>query len=102
MYIIIRNEVDYHPYKYDSIPGRSSLDFEYDGRRNVEVKIMNRSHYDRLIYDMNEKSLNTLMSNEDTDNSNYNYETRSDERNNPFFRTDSQFQSINIRCEHIK
>jgi hypothetical protein len=101
IYLVLRAETTREPFHFSNRFTDDTFTLSCDGRTNAEVKIINRSHFNRLTYDMNKETLSILTSENDSSNSNYQHDTNEDKRDNPFFRKDSQFERVDICCELV-
>jgi hypothetical protein len=101
IYLVLRTTITREPFDTDSWILGTTFTIRNGKWSNADTKIINRSHFNRLTYNMNDKILETLMSDNDSWNSNFRYESGNDKRDNPFFRKDSQFEEINIHCELV-
>lgn len=101
IYLILRTESIREPFDFNSWISGKTFTTRSGKWRNADTKFISRNHFNRLTYDMNCEVLETLMSIDDLSNSNSHYESKSDKRDNPFFRKDSTFEVINMKCKHI-
>jgi hypothetical protein len=101
IYLILRTEFIREPFDSNDWISGDTFTIRNGKWNNMNIKIIDRSHFNRLTYNMNNATLGTLMSKDDSWNSNFRYESKSDERSNPFFRKDSKFDNIDIQCKYV-
>jgi len=102
IYLVIRTEFNREPFYYHESQPDYLLITNKKRDKHGSVELINRKHFNRVTYNMNNKILGALASDEDPRTSNYDYNVGYEERRNPFFRTDSQFTRIELHCKHVK
>jgi hypothetical protein len=101
IYLVVRTQLT-RELKYNSHSQLDGLIITNDERkRHEEIKFIDRRHFRRAVYDMNDKDLGALASDQDPYTSNFSYRNNYEGRNNPFFRMDSQFIQIDLCCKHM-
>jgi hypothetical protein len=97
IYLVLRTETTRDPFYFNDKTEDGTFTLHYNGKANAKGQIINRDHFNRPTYDMNLKNLSLS----DKHNSNYRFENHSDERDNPFYKKDSQFEEVRLYCELV-
>jgi hypothetical protein len=98
-YFIVRTMVNHEPFETMGRFSGSSFTTNERREKNASIKFISRNHFDGQIYDMNNEILKApalhigLRAPTDHD------ENREKRQDNPFFRKDSQFEGINMKCD---
>jgi len=98
-YFIVRTMVNHEPFNTMGRFSGSAFTDNESRARNAKIKFISRNHFDGQVYNMNTETLRTpalhigLRAPTDYD------ESREKEIANPFFKKDSQFDRINMKCE---
>lgn len=101
IYLVVRTQFT-RELRYNSRNKIDGLIITNDEKeRYGNINFIDRHHFKRITYDMNNKILGALASDQDPRTSNYNYSNNYERRDNLFFRMDSQFKQIDIRCERM-